>query len=93
MTEWNQQITVNETGTRCVIETSWGPGDGPRCQMIWEIQPGGGVRVSTCDPNVPEVRLNAEQRAGLAYFLRSFGSPVMEREAPPLPPAPRPPVV
>jgi hypothetical protein len=89
---WNEPITINEAGTRCVVETNWGPADGDRCQMIWELTPGGGVVVTTCRPDVPPIRLNAAQRMGLAYFLRRV-DPQRPTELPPAAPAPRPPSV
>lgn len=66
---WNQPVSINEQGTRAVVETNWNaPSD--LCQMIFEIQEGGDCLISTCMPGMKPIRLNKEQMAGLAYFFR-----------------------
>ncbi len=71
---WNVPIAINDTGTRAVVETSWGI-SGQRCQMIWSINPDGTCTVTTCNPDVPSILLNAAQMDGLAYFLRNRPHP------------------
>lgn len=67
---YTEQSWMDESGGRLVLETNWHRVDGPRCQMIWERQSGGGVLITTCNKDVPPIRFTAEQCATVAYFLR-----------------------
>lgn len=71
--EWTEPVTINDAGTRCVVETNWEDLEGkrPRCQVIYERQPDGGCLVTTCRRDVPPVRYTAEQCSAVAYFLRA----------------------
>lgn len=67
--EWLEPVTVNKSGTRCVVETNWHD-TRTRCQMIWERVETGGVVITTCRPEIPAVvasRLDLAELARAVY--------------------------
>lgn len=67
--DYTQPITINDAGTRAVVETNWHRVGGPRCQMLWDRTEDGGCVVTTCRADTPPIRLTAEQCSGLGFFL------------------------
>lgn len=68
--DWTEQVSINDAGSRAVVETNWSMVDGDRCQMILERTPDGGCLITTCRKDVPPIRFTSEQCSGVGYFLR-----------------------
>lgn len=70
--DWLEPVTVNKTGSRCVVETNWHDNQ-ERCQMIWERLSGGGVVITTCRKTIPGVAVSKADVAELSSVLRDGG--------------------
>ena len=70
-----EPVTINETGTRCVVEANWHDSRS-RCQMIWQRQAYGVVSVVTCRKDIPELRVPSVRLPGVADVVADGGSEV-----------------
>jgi hypothetical protein len=65
--QWNEPVTISESGDRVVVETTYD--DGTRCQMIF-VRDGETWTITICHPGMPAILLPAGHATTLAYGLR-----------------------